>query len=108
MVAIVSGNGFGLNNTSAGVLGQSGLFGNAALGNSKEAAYVNVANGNLLLQDTDDFLAAQGFNIALTRTYNSLGNFNDGNGGGWKVGPSTQVTGLTGTLNTAGSTVTRI
>jgi YD repeat-containing protein len=108
MVAIVSGNGFGLSNTSASVLGQQGLFGNAILGNGKEGAYVNIANGSLTLQDTDDFLAAQGFNIALTRTYNSLGNFNDGNGSGWKIGPSKQVTNLVGTLNTTGSTVTRI
>jgi YD repeat-containing protein len=108
MVAVVSGNGFGLANTSAGVLGQSGLFGNAALGSRKEGAYVNIANGSLTLQDTDDFLAAQGINIALTRTYNSLGSFNDGNGSGWKVGPAKQITGLTGTRDTAGSTVTRI
>jgi YD repeat-containing protein len=107
MVAIVSGNGFGLANSSAGVLGQSGLFGNATLGNSKEAAYVNIANGSLTLQDTDDFLAERGIDIALTRTYNSLGSFSDRNGA-WKVGPSRQVTNLTGTLNTIGSTVTRI
>ena len=107
MVAVVSGSGLGLLNSSATVLGQRGVFGNANLGNTKEGTYVNIANGNLTLQDTDDFLAANGINIAMTRTYNSLGNFNDGNGG-WKIGPAKQVTNLTGTLNTAGSTVTRI
>ncbi|NRR31473.1 LysM peptidoglycan-binding domain-containing protein [Oxalobacteraceae bacterium] len=107
MVAIVSGNSLGLLNGSAGVLGQQGVFGNAVHGNGKEATYVNVFNGNLSLQDSDDFLASRGVNVALTRTYNSLGSFNDGHGG-WKVGPSKQVTNLTGERNNSGSTVTRI
>ncbi|NRR29071.1 RHS repeat protein [Oxalobacteraceae bacterium] len=107
MVAIVSGKDLGLSTGSAGVLGQQGVFGNAVLGNAREAAYVNAASGSLILQDSDDFLAARGVHIALTRTYNSLGSFNDGHGG-WKVGPSRQVTNLTGTLETTGSTVTRI
>ncbi|WP_256081313.1 DUF4214 domain-containing protein [Massilia sp. YIM B04103] len=108
MVAMVSGNGLGILNSSASVLGQQGLFGNAAHGQTKEAAYVNLANGNLVLQDQDEWLAARGVNLALTRTYNSQGNFNDGNGLNWKNGSVKQVTGLSGTLNGAGSTVSRI
>jgi YD repeat-containing protein len=108
MVAIVSGNGFGLATGSSATLGQSGIFGNPNLGNSGEAAFINVANGNLVLRDQDEFVAALGVNLPLTRTYNSLGNYQDGNGANWKVGSAKQVANLTGTLNTAGSTVTRI
>jgi YD repeat-containing protein len=108
MVAIVSGNGTGLLNTSASVLGQGGLFGSATTGSSKEGAYVNVANGNLVLQDQDDFIAASGVNLALTRTYNSQGSTSDGLGAQWKLGVRKQVTNLTGTLNAVGSTLTRI
>src|SRR5450830_1397536 len=86
MVAIVSGNGFGLLNGSAGVLGQQGMFGNATFGATKEAAYLNVFNGNLTLQDTDGFLANTGLNLAYTRTYNSQGNLGSGRGKGWSDG----------------------
>ncbi|OEZ52860.1 DUF4214 domain-containing protein [Duganella sp. HH105] len=107
MVAIVSGNGFGLLTGSAGVLGRQGQYGNAVQGNNHEASYLNVMNGNLVLQDGDDFLAAHGVNLAITRTYNSQGSYNDGNGAGWKYGLARQVSGLTGTVNTAGSKVYR-
>ncbi|HEX7984813.1 MAG TPA: DUF6531 domain-containing protein, partial [Duganella sp.] len=108
MVAIVSGNGFGLVTGSAGVLGQVGVFGNPNLGNKREATYVNVATGNLVMRDQDDFVAALGADIALTRTYNSLGDVGVGTAPGWRNGLVKQVTGLTGTLNTDGSTITRI
>lgn len=108
MVAIVSGNGAGLVNTSAGTLGQDGIFGNAASGNTNEAAYVNVATGNFSLQTQDDFVASRGINLSLTRTYNSQGGFDSDNGANWLLGVRKQITGLTGTVNTAGSTVTRI
>ncbi|WP_070273195.1 DUF6531 domain-containing protein, partial [Duganella sp. HH101] len=108
MVAIVSGNGFGLSTGSSSTLGQAGVFGNPSLGNSKEGAYVNVANGNLVLQDQDDFVASAGTKLSLTRTYNSQGNYNNGNGLNWRLGVVKQIVDLTGTVNTAGSTVTRI
>lgn len=100
MVAIVSGNGIGLLNTSGKTLGQSGLFGNAAVGSSKERAYVNVANGNLVLQDQDDYLAATGVNLALARTYNSQGGGNDGLGAQWKLGVAKQIVDVTATTLT--------
>ncbi len=108
MVAIVGGNGAGLLNGSAGVLGQQGVAGNAILGGNKEGAYVNIVNGNLTLQDSDDFLAAHGVNVALTRTYNAQGNLNDGNGANWKYGLLKQVTLVSGAVNTAGSKVSRL
>ncbi|KRB81813.1 hypothetical protein [Duganella sp. Root198D2] len=108
MVAIVSGNGAGILNTSAGTLGQGGVFGNAANGNSKDSVYINIANGNLLLQDQDDCIVARGVDSEIVRTYNSQGQLNTGDGVGWRQATRRQLTGLTGTVNTAGSTITRI
>jgi YD repeat-containing protein len=108
MVAIVTGNGAGVLNSSASVIGGQGVFGNAETGTTRESVYVNVRNGNLVLQDQDEFLASRAVDLQLTRTYNSHGDFNDGLGEDWKLGLVKQVTGLTGTLNTAGSTITRI
>jgi YD repeat-containing protein len=109
MVAIVSGNSLGLTNTSAGVLGNEGLFGNATTGNASEQAYVNVANGNLVLQDQDDYLASIGTDVDLTRTYNSQGVVNGTDAiRQWQTGLERSVGGLTGTINTAGSTLTRV
>jgi len=107
MVAIVSGNGVGISNTSAGTLGQSGVFGNSANGNAKDSVYINVANGNLLLQDQDDCIVARGIDMEVVRTYNSQGLFSGADGSGWRQGLRKQVNGLTGTVNTAGSTITR-
>jgi hypothetical protein len=84
MVAIVSGNSLGLNLTSAAQLGDAGVLGNAALGQAREAAYLNVANGNLVLQDQDGLLQGRGdSDIANLRTYNSQGQYG---GGAWQVG----------------------
>jgi hypothetical protein len=92
MVAIVSGNGLGLSNSSAALLGQQGLFGGAQLGQAKEKAFVNVANGNLVLQHQDDFLASVGIDQSLTRTYNSQGSFaQDHNGANWHGGLTKRI-----------------
>ncbi|OEZ54738.1 DUF4214 domain-containing protein [Duganella sp. HH105] len=108
MVAIVSGNGFGLSTGSSSTLGQAGVFGNPNLGNNTDGAYVNVANGNLVLQNQDDFIASLGVNLSLTRTYNSQGSFNNGYGPSWRMGVIKQITDLSGSVNTAGSTITRV
>jgi len=107
MVAIVSGNGLGVLNGSAAVLGQAGLFGKGTHGVTGTGAYVNAANGNLVVSDRDAWLASVGVNLSLTRTYNSLGNLSTGNGPNWKTGPVKSIT-LSGTLNTSGSSVTRM
>ncbi|WP_419688228.1 Ig-like domain repeat protein [Burkholderia theae] len=86
MVAIVSGNNLGLNLGSFAVLGSNGKFGNAVQGRSGESAYVNVANGNLVLQDNDALLMGLGLNISDLRTYNSQGTANFTNGDGWQTG----------------------
>ncbi|SFQ19784.1 YD repeat-containing protein, partial [Variovorax sp. PDC80] len=111
MVAIVSGNSLGLSLTSLGVLGQRGTSGTAVQGRNGELAYVNVANGNLVLQDLDDKLVGRGADIGVVRTYNSQGLLNDStldpNADNWLMGAFGQRMVLTGTVGTAGSTLVR-
>ena len=71
MVALVTGNSLGLNLTSLATLGARGVAGNAALGRGTDRVTVNVANGNLILQNQDDTLAGPGLWSASQRTYNS-------------------------------------
>jgi YD repeat-containing protein len=73
VVAIVSGNSLGLSLTSSATLGQRGTFGNAGQGSTNEQVFVNVSNGNLVVQDRDDILMDKGDNLVALRTYNSLG-----------------------------------
>ena len=109
MVAIVSGNSLGLGLTSLATLGQRGVFGAATQGQSGERAFVNVATGNLVLQDMDDRLVGQGLDIEALRTYNSQGLLNDDNADNWTTGAfRTGNLRYTGTLNAVGSTITRI
>ncbi|AKU20338.1 DUF4214 domain-containing protein [Massilia sp. NR 4-1] len=108
MVAIVGGNGLGLINSTAATLGQRGQFGAAQLGRNGDNVYVNAATGNLVLQHQDEFLAAAGLGQSLIRTYNSQGQFNDDNGGNWRLSLSRSVGNLTGTLNAEKSTVSRV
>lgn len=112
MVAIIGGSGFGLKNSSAAVLGQAGLFGKAQLGATGQTSYVNVATGALIIQQRDDFLASAGQDISLVRTYNSNGNFaltapSQNNSDYWTVGPKSRLI-LSGTVNTAGSSIRRV
>jgi len=104
MVAVISGNGLGLGNTSLTQLGQS-QGGSPSLGQAGNRSYVNAATGNLILQSNDEGLLFDGLPLNVLRTYNSLGQLNGNDG--WTYGFSRNVNGLTGTLNTAGSTITR-
>lgn len=103
MVSIVTGSGLGLQSSSALGLGDRGKLGNATLGQTGEQVYVNAATGNLVIQDRDQMLLGQGLNGAVYRAYNSLGQVTGDN---WRPGGTRSVNGLTGTLNTAGSTLT--
>ncbi len=108
MAAIVSGVSLGLTNSSAGVLGAQGKLGAAPQGSSGERVYVNAASGNLVLQRQDEVLLGTGADISLLRTYNSQGLLNDDNGDNWRLGVYKRIYNLTGTVNAAGSTVTRV
>ena len=99
MVAIVSGNNLGLNLGSLATLGNNGQIGTATQGRNGERAYVNVATGDLVLQDQDALLAGVGSGSAAVRTYNSQGNFDPNNANGWAEGPYKSISvGADGTL----------
>ena len=83
MVALISGSDLGLLNSSASVLGQRGIIGNPSQGQAGDAAYLNVANGNLILQRRDEILMSQGLDVALLRTYNAQGQLTDDHGDHW-------------------------
>jgi YD repeat-containing protein len=107
MVAIVSGNSLGLSLSTLATLGQRGAFGSASQGAGAEQAFVNIATGNLVLQRSDEQLIAPGLSLGSVRTYNSAGELNDDNADNWSLGIYNQPLVLSGTLNTAGSTLTR-
>ena len=105
MVAIVSGNGLGLFNSSLNLLGGDGPAGQPGLGRTGERLYINSVTGNLVLQNRDEYLATSGLDLALIRTYNSQGLVDDDNGDNWRLGVYQALAGLTGTVNTQGSTI---
>jgi YD repeat-containing protein len=102
MVAVVTGAGFGLERSSGFVLGSHGQLGQSSVGRAGDNVYINAANGNLLVQNTDEMLFGLGQDSDIGRTYNSLG------AGGWQANTARRITGLTGAVNTAGGAVTRI
>ncbi|QQP94346.1 LysM peptidoglycan-binding domain-containing protein [Lysobacter enzymogenes] len=104
MVAIVTGNGLGLQASSALGLGGRGQIGGAGVGKTGEQAFVNAATGNLILRDRDQWLMGRGVDAELYRAYNSQAQLV---GETWRAGVSKQVGGLTGTVNAAGSSVYR-
>ncbi|MBL0393036.1 LysM peptidoglycan-binding domain-containing protein [Ramlibacter monticola] len=94
-----------MNLGSREVLGQAGLVGDPAQGRNGQNVYVNVSTGLLVLQAQDELLVARGPDAAVVRTYDSGGTFNDDNGDNWASGVVSLA--LAGTLNAAGSTVSR-
>jgi YD repeat-containing protein len=107
MVAIVSGETLGLTTSSRNVLGGNGQLGNSTSGRSGEQVFVNSVTGNLILQDRDESLTGVGIRAPLIRTYNSQGLLDDDNGDNWRLGVHQRLHALTGTVNTAGSTITK-
>ena len=108
MASIVLGNYLGLANTSLHVLGAGGVLGAASHGRAAERLYVNAANGNLVVQNRDELLIGRGPDVALLRTYNSQGLLDGDNNDNWRIGVYRKVYNLTGTVNAAGSSVTRV
>ncbi|KQN71156.1 LysM peptidoglycan-binding domain-containing protein [Sphingomonas sp. Leaf62] len=107
MVAIFTGAGTGFERGSGNVLGGAGTLGQAALGRSGEQLLLNAANGNLMLMQQDELLLGRGPDAAISRTYNSQGDLSDENGDNWRQSTDRSLYGLTGTVNTFGSTVKR-
>jgi YD repeat-containing protein len=104
MVAIVAGAGLGLERSSALVLGGAGQLGQAVLGRGSDNVYVNAASGNLVVQGADEMLFGLGPDSVIGRSYNSQA----GTGANWQTNLARRVGAVTGTVNTAGSTVKRI
>ncbi|MBC9229227.1 LysM peptidoglycan-binding domain-containing protein [bacterium SPL81] len=102
MVAIVSGNGLGLFNSSFNNLGNKGVQGNANFGQAQLQNHVNIADGNLIIRQLDQNLSAIGKDIQSVQTYNSKGVLNSNTqwGGEW----SRRLL-LVGDINTAGSKI---
>ena len=108
MVAIFTGLGTGFERGSGLVLGSAGLLGSAALGRGGDQVFLNAADGNLMISHQDEFLVGLGLDASVTRTYNSEGDLSDDNGDNWRFMAERKVFNLTGTVNTAGSTVQRM
>ncbi|MBD8679367.1 RHS repeat domain-containing protein [Sphingomonas sp. CFBP 13720] len=107
MVAIFTGAGTGFERGSGNVLGGAGLLGQAGIGRSGEQVMLNAANGNVLIMQQDELLLGRGPDAAVSRTYNSQGDLSDENGDNWRQSTDRRIFGLTGTVNSVGSTVRR-
>jgi hypothetical protein len=88
MTIITGGHGLGLQDGSYALLNRNDTTSRGTLGHGVES-FVNVANGNLLLQEVDAFLPSQGEDFRLIRTYDSRGKLGSGSDG-WIL--STAVT----------------
>jgi len=86
MVSVVTGSVAGLVSTSKDVLGAAGGLGQASTGRAGEQVTVNAANGNLIVQDRDEYLVGVGPDVDLLRTYNSQGGWDGDNGDRWRIG----------------------
>lgn len=107
MVAIVTGNGVGLQRSSGFVLGSNGTLGDSSTGRLGSNVTVNAATGNLIVQNQDELLVGRGPDSVFMRSYNSLGLLNDENGDNGRESSQRTVALTSGTVNTSGSTVTR-
>ena len=109
MVAIVTGQGLGVVRGSGYVLGSRGQLGDASLGVGADNVTINAATGNLNINRTDDILIGySGPSEDAVRSYNSMGAGMDDNHDNWSMGTGRIITHVVGTVNTAGSSVTRL
>ncbi|MDB6162575.1 MAG: Repeat family protein, partial [Xanthomonadaceae bacterium] len=104
MSAVISGNGLGLFDTSLNTLGGA-LGDGSSVGQGSQ--FVNVANGNLVLQNADEQLLFRGLPVAQLRTYNSLGLLAQTGADGWVTGFERRVALVSGTVDSAGSVMRR-
>lgn len=108
MVDIVSGAGLGLFNTTANTLGGTSGVGPGSPGRNGERIAVNVANGNLLIQQSDERVSSLGTDLNLVRTYNSHGLYDGDNSDNWMFSPVRALINGPAFPNTIGSTVTKV
>lgn len=106
MVAVFTGNGLGLFNTSLTQLGGA-LGGSGGLGQDRSRQLVNLATGNVLVQGQDEYLSFRGLGLGFERTYNSQGQASEVGADGWLTGFERRVVLQSGTFNTAGSMMRR-
>ena len=106
MSAVISGNGLGLFNSSAAMLGGQFDPGKPSLGQASEQVFVNAATGNLVIQGKDEQVKGLGLGLGIVRTYNSEGHFDGDNNDQWRLG-FLKSTNLEGARNSSGSVVTR-
>jgi trimeric autotransporter adhesin len=114
MVAVVTGSGLGLLGTSsekvfADVGQQGGVLGSSTFGRYGENVTVNASTGNLIIGRTDEVLIGIGPDDIISRGYNSQSQ-NQGydSAHSWQFSDSRAIVNLQGTINHAGSSVTRI
>ena len=86
MANIIGGYDTGLQDTSLYLLGRDDKTGNGTTGH-EENVYVNVSNGNLVINHMDAYLPSQGEDFSLLRTYNSRGTIDGNLSSGWNVTP---------------------
>ncbi|MET0007190.1 MAG: DUF6531 domain-containing protein [Candidatus Thiodiazotropha sp. 6PLUC9] len=97
MVGIISGENLGLYNGSHGQIGSIGNGEWVGRNGQSDRIYVNTTTGNLVVQRRDEYLSSQGLDLALIRTYNSLGREDDANGDNWRLNVYQRLYDLTGT-----------
>ena len=105
MSQLFTSTALGLDLSSLATLGKR-AGGQAATGDN--AIGINLTTGNLVVQHRDELILSRGEDLGSLRTYNSQGLLNDDNADNWGSGFYKSQLKLTGTANTAGSTIKRI
>ncbi|MBA2711692.1 MAG: hypothetical protein H0U57_14025 [Tatlockia sp.] len=103
MTQVFTNQGLGLSGSSLGRLGNYGPKGGAALGQGGESVYINAANGNMVLRQSDGFLASSGLGFEVIQSYNSLGE----RGQNWFFNTQTHLL-INGEVNITGSELIRV
>jgi len=107
MVAVVTGTGLGIERGSNFVLGSKGQMGDSNVGFLGSSVTVNARSGNLIILNQDEILTGRGPDVNFLRNENSQGPATDDNGDNWRESSQRTVGSLSGTVNTAGSSVIR-
>lgn len=94
MATIIGGNGTGILDSSLYQLNRNDTTGAGTAGHD-EQVYINVTNGNLVLDHLDQFLPSEANNFLTVRTYNSRGQFGTPDGEGWDASELSQLSVIT-------------